>query len=175
VLYLGILWMSRAVAPRRLTLRCPGPRPAPCCCRPPAHRAIVLRRSRPCSPAPPPLLPQAAASRVASLRLACPPLRPCPEARLCAPHRSSPRAWYLTEIDWERIPVRPSAPPRHPAPASMSVGRRRAREFPPGQSPSPLVGSVSRPTHGFSGTALLFCFCFFLKKFEGMMLFECVQ
>ncbi len=100
------------------------------------------------SPAPPPVLPQAAASRVASLRLACPPLLPCPEARLCAPHRCSPSAWMLTEIEWERIPVRPSAPPRHPAPASISVGRRHARWFPPGQSPSPLMGAVPRPALG---------------------------
>jgi hypothetical protein len=44
--------------------------------------------------------------------------------------------------------VRPSAPPRHPAPASISVGRRQARGFPPGQSPSPLMGAVPRPTLG---------------------------
>ena len=130
------------------SLRCPCPRPAPCCCRQLAHVAIVLRRTPPCSPAPPPVLPQAAASRVASLRLACPPLRPCPEARLRAPHRCSPSAWNLTEIEWEWIPVRPSAPPRHPAPASISVGRRQARGFPPGQSPSPLMGAVPRPTLG---------------------------
>ena len=35
--------------------------------------------------------------------------------------------------------MRPSVPPRHPAPASTSVGRRPARGFPPGQSPSPLA------------------------------------
>jgi len=52
---------------------------------------------------------------------------------------------YLTEIDRVRIPLRPSAPPRHPAPASMSVGRHRARGFPPGQSLSPPIGAVPRP------------------------------
>ena len=61
----------------------------------------------------------------------------------------------LTEIEWVWIPVRPSAPPRHPAPASMSVGRRRARGFPPGQSPSPLVGAVPRPTPGSRFSALI--------------------
>ena len=113
-----------------------------------SHRWEVLRTARSCASAPPPLLPQAAASRVASLLLACPPPRPCPEARLHAPHRSPPRTCELTEIEWVWIPVHPSAPPRHPAPASMSVGRRRARGFPPGQSPSPLVGAVPRPTLG---------------------------
>mgnify|MGYP000530578542 CR=1 FL=1 len=96
-----------------------------------------------------PLLPQAAASRVASLLLACLPPRPCPEARLRAPRCCSPSTGQVTEIEWAWIPVRPSVPPPHPVPASMSVGRRRARGFPPGQSPSPLVGAVPRPTLGF--------------------------
>ena len=108
----------------------------------------VLRTARSCAPAPPPLLLQAAASRVASLLLACPPPRPCPEARLRAPRRCSPRTGQVTEIEWAWIPVRPSAPPPHPVPASMSIGRRRTRGFPPGQSPSPLVGAVPRPTLG---------------------------
>jgi hypothetical protein len=137
-------------------LRCPGPRPAPCCCRPPSYCAELSRASRPCSSAPPPLLPQAAASHVASLRLACPPPRPCPEARLRAPHRYCPRTCELTEIEWVWIPVRPSVPPRHPAPASTSVGRSPARGFPPGQSPSPLVGTVPRPTLCSCLSALIF-------------------
>ncbi len=111
-------------------------------------RCEVLRTARSCAPAPPPLLPRAAASRDASLLLACLPRRPCPEARLRAPRCCSPRTGEVTEIESERIPVRPSAPPRHPAPASISVGRRQARGFPPGQSPSPLMGAVPRPTLG---------------------------
>ena len=139
----------RAVAPRRLTLRCPGPRPIPGCCLLASPRCEVLRTARSCAPAPPPLLPRAAASRDASLLLACLPPRPCPEARLCAPRCCSPSTGQVTEIEWAWIPVRPSVPPPHPVPASMSVGRRRARGFPPGQSPSPLVGAVPRPTLGF--------------------------
>ena len=78
-------------------------------------------------------------------RLACQPPRPCPEARPRAPQLPSPVSAYLTEIDCVRIPLRPSAPPRHPAPASMSVGRHRARGFPPGQSLSPPIGAVTPP------------------------------
>ena len=70
-------------------------------------------------------------------------------ARLRAPRCCSPSTGQVTEIEWAWIPVRPSVPPPHPVPASMSVGRRRARGFPPGQSPSPLVGAVPRPTLGF--------------------------
>ena len=136
---------KKSVAPRRLTLRCPGPRPIPCCCLSASHRWEVLRTVRSCAPALPPLLPQAAASRVASLLLACLPPRPCPEARLRAPRCCSPSTGQVTEIEWAWIPVRPSVPPPHPVPASMSVGRRRTRGFPPGQSPSPLVGPGRGP------------------------------
>ena len=72
---------------------------------------------------------------------------------------------YLTEIDCVQIPVRPSAPPRHPAPASMSVGRRRARGFPRGQSPYPLICAVPRPTLGSRVEYLDFglCVCLLLQ------------
>ena len=160
----------RAVAPRRLTLLCPGPRPIPCCCLSASHRLEVLRTVRSCAPALPPLLPQVAASRVASLLLACLPRRPCPEARLRAPRCCSPSTGQVTEIEWAWIPVRPSVPPPHPVLASMSVGRRRARGFPPGQSPSPLVGAVPRPTLGpvamdfFFYQTRNFWYFFFQKK-----------
>jgi hypothetical protein len=81
-------------------------------------------------------------SRAALLRLACQPRRPCPEAHPRLPQSLFQVSPFSAEIDSVWIPLRPSAPQRHPAQASMSVDLHRARGFPPGHSPSPPTGEA---------------------------------
>ena len=105
-----------------------------------------------CSPA---VVPGAGRVARSALRLACQPPRPCPEARPRLPQSLFPVSPFSAEIDSMCIPLRPSAPQRHPAQASMSVDRHRARGFPPGHSPSPPTGVAPRPPPGYFGTLVV--------------------